>query len=330
MGRILTVRMGWTVGLLVAIAMPAGALAEDKVELRMRLKPDQEFRYRMLTDQQIEQSMNDQPTTIQQNVGMGWTVNVLAVDDAGNADVKVTYHWVMSEQQGPMGSFSYDSDTHDPDLPVPPLAMGVAAMLGSEFHATFTPSGEVTDIDGVDEMMERVIQSIEIPDGPMKDMMSDQIKSQFGEAQVKDMLSMATSVYPEHPVAVGESWNRVDTLNMGFAMTVDGTYTLTERKDGRVTIEIDSRITTPKDSPPLEMGPTRMTFAMTGDQKGTTHFEEATGMMIDMQMTQDFGGTLIMEVEQMPEPMFMPMKIRSKTRVAPEHVILGEADAQDD
>ncbi|MAE59898.1 MAG: hypothetical protein CMJ49_00925 [Planctomycetaceae bacterium] len=319
--------MGLIVGMAMAIAAAPVAAEQEKVQLGMRLEPGQTFRFRMLNEQRVERSLPRRKMTTQQSIGWGWTMKVLGVDEKGNAEVKITYHWVRVTQKSEMGSYVYDSDRHDPDKPVIPEVTGFVGMLGESFIVTFDPAGRALAVRSHEEMVEEVLDRADVPDGETRDEQAERLKTKINEAQVKNTLSLIAAIYPNQPVGVGDHWKRKSTSHMGFTKIIDSTYSVTGRKAGMMTVAVDSAISTPEDVDPMQDAAARETVEMKGMQKGSMQINESTGMLMDMRMTQSSAGIHTIRMAEMPEPIVLPMQFTATVRFALEDVILAEMKA---
>ena len=76
--------------MLAAALVCAAALPADKVTLRLNLKEGDSFRFKIVVDQTIDQTVMGQHQSMKQQIGMGQQFDVLGVNE-GVYDVKMTY-----------------------------------------------------------------------------------------------------------------------------------------------------------------------------------------------------------------------------------------------
>ena len=300
-----------------ALAAEANAGGE-KVRLRLRLEKGKSYGIKMTVQQKIAQTIQGNKVDVDQTMGMEYTFDVLEVKDDGTMTVKVTYHAVQMKMDGPMGKVDYDS-ANPPDE-VPKLAQGLAALVGQSFTLDFTPEGRVTRVEGLDAVLARMIEKLELPAGAMKKMMEDQLKKQFGDKAMRETMEQLMAMYPEGPVGIGDSWTKKVKLTKAFPLEMENTYVLKERKGGVAILDTRSTLKSDPKAEPMKMGPLSLSYDLTGKQEGQVEMDEATGWTLGAKMTQEFSGKMKMEgAPGMTEPLSWPITAKSTiTLTAPK------------
>jgi hypothetical protein len=287
------------------------------VDLRLRLQQGQSFGVLWTMEQEITQQLPQFEQKMSQTIRMGYTHDVLQIDAAGAAVMTCTYHSVFCKLDGPMGVVEYDS-SNPPDF-VPPAARGFAALIGESFTATIAADGTVTDIQGVGQMLDRMVERLELPPGPMGDSLKGQLRRQFGDQALREGLERMMAIYADRPVVVGDSWTKQVALSVGMPMILENAWTLKDRRDGMAIIDLRSSVKPNPEAPPLEMGPMKIRYALSGEQTGIIEIDEATGWTVRGKLTQHFSGDMTMEAgpdaPQAPGP--IPMSIDSVITLEP-------------
>jgi hypothetical protein len=229
---------------------------------------------------------------MKQKIGMGYRMEVQDVDAEGRATLRTVYQDVSFRQEGPAGLVEFDSDK--PAENVPAAARGFAALAGQQFTIVLTRDGKVTEVRGVQEMLDAIIHKLELPPGPTRDGMAKMIREQFGETAIKEQMQNLFAFYPAQPVGVGESWTHNVRVTMGFPMVLENTYTLKARKAGVATIAVETKLSPNPDAKPMEMGPVTIAYGLSGTQGGETFVDEATGWTTGAKLKQDIGGDMTM------------------------------------
>ncbi len=295
--------------LAVSIVISCGRVT-DKIQLRLRLQEGESYNLRMITDQKIFQTIQGQRQDITQTMGMECTFNVEEVDTNGIASVKITYHSVFFKQDGPMGKIEYNSS--NPPAIVPPMAVGFAALVGKSFSMKISPHGHIKDVQGVGAMLTHMMEKLDLPEGHMRTSIEKQLRDQWGDEAIKEMMENTFAIYPDKPVGIGDSWTKRVIISRGFPMILDNTWKLKARKGGVAIIEASSIVKPNPEAAPIEMGPLRLSYDISGEQKGTMELQEATGWTIRAKLTQEFSGQANMEgTPQMPEGMSWPISMES-------------------
>lgn len=300
--------------LVVVLAVSIVALgnsATDRVQLRLHLQEGKSYNIQMTIDQKISQTIQGQRQDMTQTMGMGYSFDVVEVDENGMVSVKFTYHSVRLKQAGAMGTIEYDSSS-PPDV-VPPPARAFAALMGEGFSVKFSPEGHVKDVWGVDTMITNMMEKLDIPEGPMKDSMEQNLRNQYSDQALKQMMENMFAIYPDRLVGIGDSWTKRIVISRGFPMILDNTWTLKSRKDGVAIIEAHSTVKPNLEAAPEEIGSMGViSYNLSGKQEGTMEMEEATGMTIRSKLTQQLSGQVMMKpTPQMPEGMSWPISMES-------------------
>jgi len=271
----------------VTLAVFAAGCA-NKVRLMVRLNEGDAYHLQVAMDQKITQTIKGQTQTMDQRMTFGYDLDVEEVDAEGNSWVNMTYRSLAVAIDGPMGKIEYDSA--NPPKELPPFMKGFAAMVGAGLSMKLTPAGRVTEVKGMDKMWRRVLEGV--PDGPMKEGMAKSMKNQFGDSALRDIMRNGMVVFPDEPVGVGDSWRRKTAVKKGFPLVSDTTWAIAKRQGGIATITIQSVVTPNEDAPPLEMGPMKLKYILSGTQEGTADLVEATGWIKRADYAQLFEGTV--------------------------------------
>jgi hypothetical protein len=284
-----------------------GGAQEEKLQLRLNLEAGESYRLRMITDQKVSQTIQGQQQDLTQTVGIGYTFDVGEVKSDGSMLATVTYEWVRFEQKGPAGEILYDS-ANPPDR-IDPSAAGYPALLGQSFTMELSPEGQVKDLWGVDDMLAGILGALDLPPGGMRDTLEQSFRSQFGEQSMKENMENMMAIYPADPVDIGDTWTKKVVVATGFPMILENSWTLKSRQDGVATIAVFSKVEPNPDAPPLEIGPIKISYELSGEQQGTMELDEGTGWTLGAHMTQAFSGEM-----KMGDDMSWPISIDSTVR----------------
>lgn len=328
MNRPLATTVLVVIALVLAVATGAAgtAAAADKVELKLRLDEGQTYMLNMTVKQAITQTVMDQEQTIDQTMAFGISLKTTKVDADGAMTIEVKYDSIFFEQDGPMGATTYDSA--DPPDEIPMQAKGFAALVGRGFTMKITPTAKVLELEGIDKMLDEILEFMELPEGPMLDQMKEGLKQQFGDEALKQQMQQMFATYPDKPVGVGDSWTAEANLTGMMPMVLKNTYKVTAIADGVVTLDGESTVEPIKDAEPVKMGPMTMKIEMSGSQKGTMQIGEKSGLPLKASIDQDLAGTITMTPPGSDEAMSIPMTI--KGTITLEGKMADEAKPADD
>jgi len=260
------------------------------VLLQLRLQKGQTYRQRVTSQQTISQTLFDTAMVMTQTIGMGYAYEVEDVDARGNMQIRATYDWILYRVEIPsVGVIEYDSS--DPSAQPPPGAEAFAALIGEGFQVRIAPDGEILEVDGVEEMLENILDKLP---PAQRESLEEALRQQFSSDALKDEMGKSFVIYPDKPVGVGDSWKEKQVTGIGtLPITLDTTWTLKMRRGGRSTVEVTSLIETIPGMP-AEQGSTGAIYRLVGEQRGTIEIDESTGWIIRGIVTQHLSGEVQM------------------------------------
>jgi len=274
----------------------------------MRFKAGEKYYLRIITEQKISQTISGREQNIEQTIGLGCDFDVKSVEPNGNAWVSYTYRWAKFIQKGAGGKVVYDSSKKG--LPTSPMAQGFAALLEESFSLKITPQGRVEEVKGIQAVRNDVGKKL--PEGPMKETLMMGIKQFINEEGIKEMTESSMAIYPEKPVGIGDSWRKTVALTQGVAMTVENEFILKDRRDGVSFIEVRSNIKSNPEAEPVGIGSTKISYELSGKQRGLIEIEESTGRLMRSKTNQEASGQIKVEVAgQQSQGQTIPVKIDS-------------------
>ena len=286
------------------------ASSGEKLDLKLRLQEGKTYTLRMVNDQKMINTVQGREMEMSQKMSTEFTFDVQNVDEAGDATVEVNFQAVSAEMEGPMGKISYDSA--NPTEVTHPMVKALAAMAGQSYTVVLSEKGEVKKVEGMKEIMARVIESLDLPDGQAKEMMEKQFENMFGDQATVEMMGQWFSMIPDQPVSVGDSWSKTVFETTRMPVIIENKWTLKERKAGVAVVDMESEIKSNLDAEPMDMGPVKLTMDISGEQSGTYELDESTGWIVSAKVTQQISGDQIIEGGQsgtMTIPMTMEMTV---------------------
>lgn len=292
----------WALSLVLAAGM---AQAQGDLVLKLNLQPESNYVCTTEIQQTVIQMVNDEEQTLNQNMLLVWDYDVLSRDDAGNAEIKLTYKRVSVKQDYGYQQTEYDSD--NPPEYLDPSMKSMASLIGTQLRVWMKPDGEVLKIEGVDAMLDNMIKSMELPESPDRDNIISNLKQQFGEDAMRQQLEQITGFYPDRPVTVGDSWKSTVNMSSGFPMRIISTYTLKSMDQGVAIIEASSQITSDTSTNKIAMGPLTMAYDIKGGQAGTIRADEDTGLPVNSSLNLNFSGTVTVSGIPDQEPTTYPI-----------------------
>lgn len=216
-------------GLLVIVFALIGqqAGAGQQVTLGWKFEEGERLVYRMNMTSETAMPGGMGAALTENTMTTSW--EVLEVNAAGEARVRLSTERVQMRMQSPMGNMEIDSD----EPPADPTAQMMTALAGTGYTVVFDPSGQVKEVLGLDQMRAAVRESMGPQANPMMDQILDQMASEEG---VRNMIRQGYAAFPSDPVEPGDSWDMtfdvpvpmIGTMSSSTEMTLNGI----EERDG--------------------------------------------------------------------------------------------------
>ena len=167
---------------------------------------------------------------------------------------------------------------------------GFEAMIGHTLTMVINSDGTVESLEGSDELIDRMLEAS--PEAAQMPQMREIMKKQFGDEALSSMMEQSMAIYPDKPVAIGDSWSRNIDLSQTFPMSIDVTWTLKEVTDDTVLLDVDSTVSSPEDPADTSMGVIPFNVQLEGTQVGTVTLNRESGWIRKGETTQDVNGTM--------------------------------------
>jgi len=297
--------------LLLMLLVPRPASADDRLDLRLRLKKGDAHRMRVTLEQSIDQTVQQATQQTRQTIVLGYTLAVDDVDGQGLATISVRYDTASFHAKTPAGAVDYDSTS--PPAQVPTMASGLAALVGQGYSMKLTPDGRVTEVSGPEKLLASVLGKMNMPAGPARAAAENSLRRQLNADNLKANLQNVFSPFPDHPVAIGETWARDVQISLGFPLLIESGYKLKAREGGIATIELLGKASTAPNAV-LELGQgMRMSYQLKGEQHGSIQIEESSGWTRSAQSSQKLAGSATIETPGAP-PQPVPVTVESETK----------------
>lgn len=285
----------------------------QSLELSLGLLKGDAYDCVMDLTQSVTQNIDGVEQRLDQRLIINWNYEVTGVGDDGIIDLRMTYQRIRINQDFGFNQSEYDSD--NPPSYIEPSMRGYGALAGSILEISMDNKGSVIRLTGTDDLIDRMIEDIDLPDSPDRDRMLDGIRSQFGEKALTESIQQITSFYPPMPVAVGDEWSSETSIGAGFPMLILNRYILISKDGGLSIIKLESEITAGDDGAGIEIGSVNIFYDIAGAQNGIIEVDEASGLPVRSDIEMSFKGTV--NISGLPDdgPQSWPIKANGRVVV---------------
>lgn len=217
---------------------------KDMVTIKYAVKKGDVFKYKMIAKtSNMEKSPATEDKEITQNneINYYYTKEVTDVDGGGIISYKVTFDSINISSQMAEQTIKYNSNVND-SIKQNPVFMQYNAVIQNPFYIRVNPSGEISDVYGMEKIYENLFKSL---GDTLKEADKQTIKEQFGEESLKEILQQEYQIAPSNPVAVDSSWTKsFSTAVLFFEVVNNAKYTLKgiENKDNQTIANIEAAL----------------------------------------------------------------------------------------
>ncbi len=283
-----------------------------KIQLTLKLEQGKEYRQVSDSKVNVNQEINGQKMNIVIQVKASMTYLVKAVNDH-DYDLEVKYDSLSMIMQLPQATMMFSSEKNSEQDMVSQI---LEALKNQPFGLKLSDTGKVMEVKNIESLFESIFSKFPQTADSQVTPMKDQIKSLYGEDSFKGNIQMVTAIFPEGPVAIGDTWTVDTKVESGMSANVSTTYTLKDSQKDYVLIDGDSKFESANKDAYSETNGMPIRYDLAGTIKSGLKIDSRTGWIIEAKLNQDIqGNTYIKESDQMPNGMKIPMTMNSETVV---------------
>lgn len=264
------------------------------ITLKFNLPVGSSYNYNIEVSIQMNGNINGQALNMNNKMAMGYGFTA-AGDSAGWKKLNATIENISMHISGNGVNINYDSNQPADTSDVVSATVGkvLGALKGGQFQFTMNDSGQVGSVSGIQDMMQRIMSSINVPGASA---MVSGIGSTFNDENFKQNIQQSFGMYPNKPVKPGDTWqNTTEMNNQGMILKLDNTYTLQSVDGNNANVKVDSKISS------------QGAMSINGTMSGTMKFDVPTGLPLDgnLDMNMNMG-----EANSQSAPLKMDMKTK--------------------
>lgn len=228
-----------------------------------------------------------------QDTTTDFIINIDSVDSDGSVTANYLYDYICFETDTNGTKQTYDSNDTSEE------SVMYKNIIGKGFSTKITKYGEVTEVSGVDETLNTLIDSAYpgLDDDATRESLKTSFSSTFGDSAVKALVQQSTNIFPKTPIKKGDSWEISNTINTIVEINTTTTYTLDSINDNIANLSMKSEFITDKSEIHDYAGTgMEMTVDMTGNTTGTITIDTTNGFLSTGNLKQELSGTMSVTV----------------------------------
>ncbi len=277
-----------------------------KVDLKLDLKEGKTYRNSFVANSTIKQEMMGQNISIDMKITGSYSFMVKK-KMAENYEIEGRYESMSMDMKTPMGSQTFSSDGSGDDNPA---AAMLKALTEGAFTMIMTDRGKVLEVTGLEEIFDELGNAASGLPENQRAQLKKQINDSFGPDALASNLSSSMAIFPDHPVAFGDSWEVRMQVNSGVTMNSVMTYTLTGEEGDFYLVSGKGTMKTADGGVVMNTNGMDVKLEMNGELANEMKVDKKTGWMTagtgDMEI---IGKTKVDPSEQLPNGMEIPMSV---------------------
>lgn len=281
---------------LVAAMVFSLSACNSKLGLVITAKTGDSYKYHTLTSITSSSEMQNQKTTNKQDTTTDFIVTVDNVDSEGNFTMNYKYDSIKFESDSNGSKQTFDSSSSDSTDSSTSMYKSV---IGKGFTTKMTKFGEVTEVSGVDELLDSMIQTMDFGEDENKETniedAKENLKTSFGDEALKSIIQQSTKVFPSDNIKVGDSWDIDTSVSSIVEIDTKTTYTLDKVEKKIAYISVKSEYSTDASKPSDYMG-MEMTTDISGSMTGTITVDTRNCILSNGDMTQNMSGKMSVKI----------------------------------
>ncbi|GET26070.1 DUF6263 family protein [Prolixibacter sp. NT017] len=280
-----------------------------KTELSLHLQQGKSYTQVMNSHINIDQQVQGQQMKIQMDIKGSITYKVTAVTAAGY-DMDVQYDSLSMAMQMPQGTMNFSSEKNDAsDI----FSSVLKSMKNRPFQVKMTQKGEITEVKNLSKLFESMFADFPQLPEQQKAQMKAQLVRSYGEDAFKGNVEKSLAIYPDKPVAKGDTWVIENKQTSGMPLKITTTYTYKADEANDYLITGDSKINTVDNDQYVENNGMQMKYNMDGSMTSEIRVDKKTGWIKDAKLSQEMQGTTTVKANaQMPNDMQIPITMHNE------------------
>lgn len=296
-GFLLSIMGLFAAGMVILQSCQSSKSSTASKMLKFNFEKGKSYDYDMITDFDQEVMGQKQEISMTAQYGMDVTgsnngvVDITTTFNAFRLNMEIMGMTIEADTEKPL-----PKDTSSALNPLTMMSRLFHAIKGQQFQMKVDPDGKVLEVKGMEEMAEKIINSMNMGD-EFRETLDKSFKQQFNEASLKEQFERAFFIFPGKEVKVGDSWVKEQGIPGGAPGKFKTTYTVDEIEGEMVNLDVKSVFSGMEES-----------TKMTGTQSGTMVVDSRSGLIMESDLDMDI------EAEEGGQKVKMKGKVKIRGR----------------
>ncbi len=301
-----------TLYILLLSALTATLSTAQKTNLRFNLEIGKTYTQIMNSKSNIVQEIAGQKMDITMGIKGGMTYLVKAVND-DTYDLEVRYKHLNMTMQLPQMTLQFNSEESDKeDI----LSQILAEMIDKPFYIKIAKNGKIEAVKNIEALFTSAFNKFSLSEAETLQV-KNQLSKAYGEEAFKGNMEMATAIFPDSPVVIGDKWTITTKLASEMTADINTIYEFKAENKDHYLIQGRSKIeTTNKDTYIETTAGMPMKVDLTGTMVSEIKVDKNSGWIIEANIAQEMQGNMqFKENSALPDGMTVPMTIKNEMTI---------------
>ncbi|HEX5555922.1 MAG TPA: DUF6263 family protein [Chitinophagaceae bacterium] len=283
---------------------------DHKVNIFLNLKKGQTYNQTMTKKETVTQTVNGQPETIITSI----TRRMAYLVKGGNNDnynMEAKYKRLSIGMEFPRDTFQFNSEQRDGQ---DTFSTVLSKVTDQPFFIKLKKDGEVKDIRGIDSLFISMFAEYPQLSGNNDQNIEAALLREFGSKALTGGLGRVVAIFPDNPVAKGDTWAVITHSEAAGGTSMKFTYQYKGRIDSNYLIHVNAVIKNDNNSYVKTSGLTGK-YNLSGALSSDIQVNKATGWITEAQINEMLKGTSQIKGNLKKIPEGKPTPISFKTEI---------------
>lgn len=253
------------------------------------------YHYEVTSETHIKTEYDDKSSDNVNKTTTG-TYYQVSKDSSGNFLFHITYDSIHIYTKNKDGET--DLDMANAPSSIDPVEKMMGLLKAANITATITPSGDVRQVSGYNDLTEKIMASFAQSDSYTKDMARKKWDQLIDQGIIKKNMDQLFKIFPDSAIRIGGQWKLNSQQDNGIVMNIKSIYTLKAMNSNFTLIESEGKMAS--DTSTVNLMGYDVLANLHGTQKSEYQLETKTGMLLTSKMKAHFEGSIQLLGKEIP------------------------------
>jgi hypothetical protein len=292
------------------ISCQSGHLPSDKgYKENIHLILNDRYYYHIISEINSHAELSDKKLESSRKIDLDLMYTIVR-DSADTIGVKITYDnlHVSINNNGLDKDIVAKSSGESDD----PMDKFFGSLLGCSIEVYLNQKGDVLGVVGYNEVSDKILASLALKEGSVKNNIRQQMNKMVGEEFIKGLFQQAFKVFPDKAVYVNDSWSQQGASSQEIKVNMKTIFTLHSISNNIAKIDLRSVLNKTEGGDSINVVGYNVLADLEGGEKGYFDVDTVSGIVINGQCTLSLEGKIQMMGREIPVKITSEKKMEGK------------------